>query len=55
MFRPHSPLFAAAKGAQIGQQVTFSGTVLKSMLAADDEMVNQPQFIVRFSALKIAH
>lgn len=54
MFRPHSPLFGAAKGAQIGQRVTFSGTVLKSALAADDEMVNQPQFIVRFSALKIA-
>ncbi len=53
IFRPPSPLFAAAKAAQIGQQVRFSGTILKSVLASDDEMVDRPQFIARFSALKI--
>ncbi len=53
MFRPHSALFGAAKGLKIGQTVTFSGTILKSVLATDDEMINRPQFIARFSSLKV--
>jgi hypothetical protein len=55
LLRQHAPLFAAARNAKIGQPVTFSGTILKSVLAKDEEMVTRPQFVARFSALKIAH
>jgi hypothetical protein len=54
MFRPHAKLFAAAQAAKIAAPIIFSGTILKSVLANDDEMVVHPQFIARFSALKPA-
>jgi len=53
LFKPRSPLFAAAKSAKIGQPVTFSGIILKSVLGKDEDMVQTPQFIARFSALKV--
>ena len=46
--------FPAAQAAKIGSPIIFSGTILKSVLANDDEMVLRPQFIARFSALKLA-
>jgi hypothetical protein len=52
LFRPHAKMFAAAQGAKIAAPVIFSGTILKSVLANDDEMVMHPQFIARFSSLK---
>lgn len=54
MFRPHSKLFAPAQAAKIASPIIFSGTILKSVLATDEEMVSHPQFIARFSALKPA-
>lgn len=54
MFRPHAPLFTAAQSAKIATPIIFSGTILKSVLAKDDEMVTNPQFIARFGALKLA-
>ena len=54
MFRPHAKLFAPAQAAKIAAPIIFSGTILKSVLASDDEMVTHPQFIARFSALKLA-
>jgi hypothetical protein len=53
LFRPHAKLFASVQGAKIGAPVIFGGTVLKSVLANDDEMVVHPQFIARFNALKL--
>jgi hypothetical protein len=54
MFRPHAKLFAPAQAAKIAAPIIFSGTILKSVLANDDEMVMHPQFVARFSALKPA-
>jgi hypothetical protein len=54
MFRPHAKLFAPAQAAKIASPIIFSGTILKSVLANDDEMVLHPQFIARFSALRPA-
>ena len=53
LIRPSTPLFATVQQAKIGSTVIFSGTILKSVLAADDDMVMRPQFVARFSALKI--
>jgi hypothetical protein len=52
LIRPSAPLFAAAQQAKIGSTVIFSATILKSVLAADDEMVMRPHFIARFNTLK---
>jgi len=52
LIRPNTPLFATAQQAKLGSKIVFSGTILKSVLAADDDMVLRPQFIARFSALK---
>jgi hypothetical protein len=52
IFRPRSKLFAPAQAAKIASPIIFSGTILKSVLATDEEMVLHPQFIARFSALK---
>src|SRR3569833_3698632 len=54
MFRPHAKLFAAAQSAKLASPILFSGTILKSVLANDEEMVSHPQFIARFSSLKPA-
>jgi len=54
LFLPHSKLFPIVQSAKIGSPVIFSGTILKSVLANDDEMVLRPQFIARFSAIKLA-
>ena len=54
MFRPHAKLFAPAQAAKIAAPIIFSGMILKSVLANDEEMVMHPQFIARFSALKPA-
>ncbi len=53
LLKERTPLFAVSKTAKLGQPVTFSGIILKSVLASDDDMVARPQFIVRFTALKI--
>ena len=53
LFKPHSKLFQAVKSAKLGQPVIFSGLVLKSVLGQDDQMVLNPQFIARFSAIKV--
>jgi hypothetical protein len=54
LVRPKTQLFGIMNTAMIAQPVTFSGYFLKSVLASDDDMVARPQFIVRFSALKVA-
>lgn len=54
LFRRHSPLYAAVQSAKIGQPIIFNGIILKSMLASDEEMVAHPQFIARFSDLKVS-
>ena len=54
MFRPHAKLFVASQSAKIASPIIFSGTILKSVLATDDEMVTHPQFIARFTSLKSA-
>jgi hypothetical protein len=54
LFRPHAKLFAPAQAAKLGTTIIFSGTIIKSVLASDDEMVQQPRFIARFSELKPA-
>ena len=54
MFRPHAKLFAAAQAAKIASPIIFSGTILKSVLGSDEEMVTHPQFIARFTSLKPA-
>lgn len=54
MFRPHAKLFAVAQAAKIASPIIFSGTILKSILANDDEMILHPQFIARFSELRPA-
>jgi len=54
MFRPHAKLFSAAQSAKIASPIIFSGTILKSVLANDDEMVMHPLFIARFTSLKPA-
>jgi hypothetical protein len=53
LIRPSAPLFATVQQAKIGSTVIFGGTILKSVLATDDEMVLRPQFIAHFNALKI--
>jgi hypothetical protein len=53
LFKPHSKLFSVAQTAKIGQPVIFSGIILKSVLGKDEQMVQTPQFIARFSALKV--
>lgn len=53
LIRPNTPLFATAQQAKLGSKIIFSATILKSVLASDDDMVLRPQFIARFSALKI--
>jgi hypothetical protein len=52
LFKPGSPLFDASKTLKIGDPVVFSGTIVNSILASDDEMLMRPQFIVRFTALR---
>jgi hypothetical protein len=54
LFKPHSALLQASQSAKLGQRVTFSATFLRSLLASDDQMISQPEFIARFSALKVA-
>ena len=54
MFRQHSRLFGPAQAAKIASPIIFSGTILKSVLTGDEEMVMQPRFIARFSALKLS-
>lgn len=54
MFRPHSKLIGMAQAAKIASPIIFSGTILKSVLGEDDDMVLRPRFIARFSDLKIA-
>ena len=54
LFLPHAKLFPVVQSAKIGSPIIFSGTILKSVLANDDEMVLRPQFIARFSGLKLA-
>ena len=54
MFRPQSKLFTLAQAAKIASPIIFSGTILKSVLATDEEMVKNPQFVARFTALKPA-
>jgi hypothetical protein len=55
LLRPRAPLFNDVKNARIGQPITFSGAFLKSRLASDEEMIKRPQFLMRFTSLKIAH
>ncbi|MDB5397467.1 MAG: hypothetical protein JWM91_4973 [Rhodospirillales bacterium] len=54
LFRLHAKLYAPAQAAKIASPVIFSGTILKSVLADDNEMVLRPRFIARFSSLKLA-
>ncbi len=54
LFLPHAKLFPVVQAAKIGSPIIFSGTILKSVLANDDEMVLRPQFIARFNSLKLA-
>jgi hypothetical protein len=53
LIRPRAPLFATLQQAKLGSTVIFDATILKSVLATDDDMVLRPQFIARFGALKI--
>jgi len=53
LFKPRSKLFTSVKSAKLGQPVIFSGIVLKSVLGPDDQMVLNPQFIARFSAVRV--
>ncbi len=53
LFLPHSKLFPTVQSAKIGAPVIFSGTILKSVLGSDDEMVLRPQFIARFNSVKL--
>lgn len=53
LIRPRTMLFPTAQQAKIGSTIVFSATILKSVLASDDEMVLRPQFIARFSALNL--
>jgi hypothetical protein len=52
LFKPGSALFDASRKVKIGDPVVFSGTIVNSILASDDEMLMRPQFIVRFTALR---
>jgi hypothetical protein len=54
VLRPHSKLFGPVQSAKIASPIIFTGTILESVLAADDEMVMHPQYIARFSALRPA-
>jgi hypothetical protein len=54
LFRSYQPLAPVAAKARIGQRVTFSGTIMKSLLTKDEDMVANPQFIASFTALKPA-
>jgi hypothetical protein len=54
LFRSYQPLAAIAAKARIGQRITFSGMILKSLLTKDEDMVAGPQFIASFTALKTA-
>ena len=53
LVRPHAPLFTPMQQAKLGSTVIFDATILKSVLASDDDMVLRPQFIGRFSTLAI--
>jgi hypothetical protein len=53
LVREHAPLFATFQQAKLGSTVIFDATILKSVLASDDDMVLRPQFIARFGSLKI--
>lgn len=53
LVREHAPLFSTFQQAKLGSTVIFDATILKSVLASDDDMVLRPQFIARFSGLKI--
>ncbi len=53
LVREHAPLFSAFQQAKLGSTVVFDATILKSVLASDDDMVLRPQFIARFEGLKI--
>jgi hypothetical protein len=53
LIRDHAPLFSAFQQAKLGSTVIFDATILKSVLASDDDMVLRPQFIARFGSLKI--
>ena len=53
LVRPHAPLFDVFQQAKLGSTVIFDATILKSVLASDDDMVLRPQFIARFGGLKI--
>ncbi len=52
LFKPGAAIFDAAKQAKIGQPIVFSGTIIKSILASDEDMLMRPQFIARFNTLK---
>jgi hypothetical protein len=52
LFHSYQPLAPIAAKARIGQRITFSGTIMKSLLTKDDDMVAAPQFIASFTALK---
>jgi len=53
LVREHAPLFATFQQAKLGSTVIFDATILKSVLASDDDMVLRPQFIARFGSLRI--
>jgi hypothetical protein len=53
LIREHAPLFSTFQQAKLGSTVIFDATILKSVLASDDDMVLRPQFIARFGGLKI--
>lgn len=52
LIEPHSPLYRVVDELKVGQPVLFSATILKGRFSADDDMVEHPRVIARFSSLK---
>jgi hypothetical protein len=52
LVRPGSPIFPLLHDIRIGQHVVFSGNFVRFVPASDEDMIDRPKFIVRFSAIK---
>src|SRR5262249_2473707 len=49
-----TPLYRVVDRLEAGQPVSFSAVFLGGVIGPDEEMVNQPQIIARFTAIRSA-
>jgi hypothetical protein len=48
----HSPLAANVRALRVGQQVVFNAEIVMGRAAADDDMIDRPELIATFGAVR---